>query len=247
MGDLIEGRNPVLEALRSGRRVERVLIARGARPNPALDEILRRAAESGVTVESVDRSRLDGISVRGAHQGVAAYAEAFGYSTLGDVVDRGLQRERSLVVGIDHVEDPGNLGAILRSAEVAGADGVIVPRQRNAPMNAAALKAAAGAAEHLPVAAVPNLVRALEDLKVAGYWVVGASQHAEEVVWDTGLPGRLVLVLGSEGKGLSRLAEKTCDMLVRLPVAGHVSSLNVAQAASILMYEWVRQGHRREP
>lgn len=151
----------------------------------------------------------------------------------------------SLIVALDHVTDPGNLGAVIRSAECAGADAVIVTERRAAPMNAAAYKAAAGAQEYLPIVRVSNLASALRTCKGAGYWVAGASEIAELAVWDAPMEGRIVLVMGSEGSGLARLTSETCDFLVALPLAGRVSSLNIAQATTALAFEWVRRGRTR--
>ncbi|MDP2232850.1 MAG: 23S rRNA (guanosine(2251)-2'-O)-methyltransferase RlmB, partial [Actinomycetota bacterium] len=151
--------------------------------------------------------------------------------------------KRSLIVALDHVTDPGNLGAVVRSAEVVGADAVLVAKRRTAPVGPAAYKTSAGAVAYLPIVQETNLVRALEALKREGYWVAGASERAQQTVWDAPLEGRIVLVMGSEGTGLARLAEETCDFLVSLPVAGKVGSLNVAQAATALMFEWVRRAH----
>ncbi len=149
---------------------------------------------------------------------------------------------RSLVVVLDHITDPGNLGAVARSVEAVGASGLVIPAKRSAEVGQVARKAAAGALEHLRVAKVANLSRALDELKQAGYWVAGASEHATESVWEARLDDRLVLVMGAEGSGLSRLVSEHCDFLVSLPMAGRVGSLNVAQAATVLAYEWLRRG-----
>lgn len=242
MADIIEGRNAVLEALRSGMHVERIAIAEGLRPDAAVDEIKRLAAASAIPVETVSRASLDRQSARGAHQGVAATVQAFRYADLADVTRIAGTRDRSLVVVLDHVTDPGNLGAVIRSVEVAGGDAVVIPRDRAASIGPVAHKASAGATAHLPVVQVGNVARALAELKDAGYWVAGADERGDQDLWSAPLSGRLVLVLGAEGGGLARLTRERCDFLVRIPVAGHVSSLNVAQAASVLAFEWVRRG-----
>jgi 23S rRNA (guanosine2251-2'-O)-methyltransferase len=241
MSETIEGRNAVLEALRSGSRMRRILIASGTQPNPVLDEIRTLAAEAGIRVEDTSRQALDKQSIRGAHQGVMAFAEPFAYTPIEDVLRGTTGRSRSLVVVLDHVTDPGNLGAIIRSVEVAGGDAVIVPRDRAAGVGPVAHKAAAGATSHLPVVQVPNVVHSLELLKNAGYWVAGADERSSETLWDAPLEGRIALVLGAEGAGISRLVRERCDFLVSIPVAGQVTSLNVAQAASVLAFEWVRR------
>ena len=181
------------------------------------------------------------MSERGAHQGVIAIVEPFRYTPIEEVLARAAEKPASLLIALDHVTDPGNLGAVVRTADVVGADAVIVPKDRAAAMTPSALKAAAGAAEHVPVCREANLVRALERCKEAGYWVVGASERAERFVWDAPIDGRIVLVLGAEGTGLARLTERACDLLVSLPVCGHVSSLNVSAATAVLAYEWVRR------
>lgn len=240
MSALIEGRNAVLEALRAGVPVSAVLVAGGAEGAP-VDEIRRLAASRGVPVRTLSRRELDGRSVRGAHQGVMAEALPFSYTPLAEVLDRVGEREESLVVVLDHITDEGNLGAVARSAEVAGADALVIPKARSAAVGPAAHKTSAGALAHLPVVREPNVVRALEKLKEAGYWVAGATGSASTSLWDAPLEGRLALVVGSEGQGIARLVEKACDFTVRIPVSGRVDSLNVAQAATVLAFEWVRR------
>lgn len=242
MADLIEGRNAVLEALRSGQRIERLLLAEGMRPNPVVDEIVSAAASGGVRVERQARAALDARSARGAHQGVIALVAPFVYAELSAVLADTRGRDRSLIVVLDHVTDPGNLGAVIRSVEVAGGDAVVVPKDRSASVGPVAHKASAGATAHLPIVQVGNIARALGELKDAGYWVAGADERGREDLWRAPLDGRLAIVLGAEGPGLARLTRDRCDFLVSIPVAGHVSSLNVAQAASVLAFEWVRRG-----
>jgi 23S rRNA (guanosine2251-2'-O)-methyltransferase len=238
---VIEGRNAVAEALRAGMPVRRILIAEGTKPDRTLDEIARRAAETGVKVIRAPKRELDAKSERGAHQGVLAEAAPYPYASLEDVLARAEGKERSLVIALDHITDPGNLGAIVRTAEVVGADGVLVANRRTAAVTPAAYKASAGALAHVALAQEANLVRSLERLKEAGFWVAGASEHASQTVWEAPLEGRIALVMGSEGEGLARLTRETCDFLVRLPQAGKVGSLNVAQAATAIAYEWLRR------
>lgn len=241
MAEFIEGRNAVREALRGGLAIERVLVARTAGGAP-IDDIERLAADAGVPVSVVPRHVLDERSVRGAHQGVIAQTSSYAYTPLAEIIARHADAPRSLVIVLDHITDEGNLGAIARSAEVAGASGLVVPKARSARVGAVAHKTSAGALAHLPVAREPNVTRALEDLKRADYWVVGASETAPATLWDTPLDGRLAIVAGAEGEGLARLVERSCDFLVRIPVAGKVGSLNVAQAVTVLAFEWVRRG-----
>lgn len=238
---IIEGRNAVIEALRAGMPLRRILLAEGTKPDRTLDEIVRRSAEVRVKLARVPKRELDAKSERGAHQGVLAEAEPYRFATLDDVLARGKDKERSLIIALDHVTDPGNLGAIVRTAEVVGADGVLVAKRRSAAVTPAAYKSSAGALAHVALAQEANLVRSLERCKEAGYWVAGASERAQQTVWQAPLEGKLVLVMGSEGEGLARLTRETCDFLVSLPQAGKVGSLNVAQATTAIAYEWLRR------
>lgn len=237
---IIEGRNAVSEALRARVPLEKILIADGATGAPIAD-VERLAARASVPVERVGRKKLDAMSERGAHQGVIAQATPFQFTPLDTVIRRIGDRASALVVVLDHIYDPGNLGAIVRSVDVAGGDAVVVPKRRTAPVGAAAYKASAGAIAHVPIVQESNIVQCLESLKAAGFWVAGADAAATTLAWDAPLEGRLALVMGSEGEGLSRLVRENCDFLVRLPVAGHVDSLNVAQAATVMAFEWVRR------
>lgn len=241
MSEVIEGRNAVIEALRSGASLTRVLLARGVKPHPVLDEIRARSAEGGIPLAEVPRAELDRRSERGAHQGVLAEVAPFRYVDLADVVASSSGRPAALVVCLDHVTDPGNLGAVIRSVEVAGGEGVVIPRDRAAAVTPVTHKASAGATAHLPIAQVTNLARALEELKAAGFWVVGADAEAEATLWEAPIEGRIAIVAGAEGAGLSRLVRERCDLLVSLPVRGRIDSLNVAQAVTVLAYEWLRR------
>lgn len=239
--ETVEGRNAVAELLASDRRVRRLLVLDGPRKGDPLDELRTAARAKGIAVEPVSRKELDRLSERGAHQGVIAVVEPFRYATFEQIVDPAAAKTESLVIVLDHVTDPGNLGAVVRTAEVVGADGVIIPKDRAAAMTPSALKAAAGAAEHLPVCREANIAQSLKRLKEAGYWVAGASEKAAVDAWEAPLTGRIALVMGAEGAGLARLTERECDLLVRLPVRGHVNSLNVSAATAVLAYEWLRR------
>jgi 23S rRNA (guanosine2251-2'-O)-methyltransferase len=238
---VIEGRNAVFEALRAGMPVRSVMIAEGTQPDRTLEEIARLAGEVGVAVTRVPKRELDAKSERGSHQGVIADAAPYKYASLDQVLAAAKGQERSLIIALDHITDPGNLGAIVRTAEVVGADGVLVANRRAAAVTPAAYKASAGALAHIALAQEANIVRSLQRCKDAGYWIAGASEHAEQSVWDAPLEGRVVLVMGSEGEGLARLTRETCDFLVSLPQAGKVGSLNVAQATTAIAYEWLRR------
>lgn len=241
MEERVEGRNAVTELLASGRKIARLMVLEGAREGDPLAKLAAQARAAGVKVTFVPRRELDRLSERGAHQGIIAQVEPYRYATLEEIAAAGGPSAASLVIVLDHVNDPGNLGAVVRTAEVVGATGVVVPKDRAAAMTPSALKAAAGAAEHLPVARVANIVQALGALKEAGYWVVGASEKASQSAWQAPLEGRIALVMGAEGTGLARLTERECDLLVSLPVRGHVGSLNVSAATAVLAYEWLRR------
>lgn len=238
---ILEGKNAVAEALRASMPLSRIYVAEGVKPDPAVAEIERRAREAGVAFVRAPRRELDKRSERGAHQGVLAEAKPFRFAELADVVRRVADADRALIVALDHVTDPGNLGAVVRSAEVIGAAAVLVPKRRSAAVTPAAWKSAAGALAHVPLVQETNLVRALGQLKEARFWVAGADERAGQTAWQAPLEGRLVLVMGSEGEGLARLTRETCDFLVRLPQVGEVGSLNVAQATTALAYEWLRR------
>jgi 23S rRNA (guanosine2251-2'-O)-methyltransferase len=240
MTSSIEGKHAVLEALRSGTSVRRITLASGLESSPAVDEIRELAVSRGIPVDVRDRKDLDAQSVRGAHQGVVAEVAAFAYTPLAALLDETDDAPESLVVVLDHVTDPGNLGAIIRSVEALGADGVVVPKARAAGIGPVALKTSAGSALHLPIVQVANVSRTIDELKKRGYWVAGASAEGETDAGEAALEGRLVIVVGSEGEGLSRIVEQACDFIVRIPTTGRTASLNVAQAATILAYEWSR-------
>ena len=241
--NIIEGKNAVIEALRAGRPLDKIFLARGSRDR-ALGYIASTARAAGAAVTECDRRKLDGMSVTGAHQGVIAVAAARAYCAPEDILALAAQRgEDPFVVVCDGLEDPRNLGAVIRCAECAGAHGVIIPRHHSAGITAAADKASAGAAEHLPIARVSNLTAALQELKRRGLWIYGAEADGDARLWHTDMKGPVCLVIGSEGQGLSRLVRETCDFILTIPLAGRVNSLNASAAAAILLYEVVRQRH----
>ena len=240
-GDLIEGRRAVEEALGCGMPLRSALVQeRSGERDQALERIAARLEDAGVPVERVPRGRLDALSSHGAHQGVVVRTRPFEYAELADVIAAAGEGD-ALVVVLDHVTDQGNFGAIVRTAEVVGAAGVVVAKARSASVGVGAYKTSAGAVMHLPIAQVPNLARAIEDLQGAGFWACAATEHAEQDVWHAPMGGRLALVMGSEGEGISRLVSEKCDFACRLPQRGRVESLNVAQATTVLCYEWLRR------
>ncbi len=243
--DIIEGRNAVLEALRAGRAIDKVYIAKGE-TDRALGLIAGKAREQGVPVVDCDRKKLDFMSVTRAHQGVIAVCAVREYSSIDDILALAQERgEEPFVVVCDEISDPHNLGAIIRSAECAGAHGVIIPKRRSAGLTAIVGKTSAGAAEHLAVAKVSNLPSALEELKAKGLWVYGAAAEGASPMWATDFSGAVCLVIGSEGGGMSRLVREKCDFLVSIPMLGQVSSLNASTAAAVLLYEVLRQKNQK--
>lgn len=242
--NIIEGKNAVIEAIRAGRPLDKIFLARGAR-DKALGFIASNARNAGITVTECDRRKLDAMSAtNGAHQGVIAVAAAREYCAVEDILALAQERgEDPFVVVCDGLEDPRNLGAVIRTAECAGAHGVIIPRHHSAGVTAAADKASAGAAEHMLIARVANLTAALQDLKKAGLWVYGAEANGTSALWHTDMKGPVCLVIGSEGQGLSRLVRENCDFVMTIPMAGRVNSLNASVAAALLLYEVVRQRH----
>ena len=239
------GRHAVLEALRAGQPVSRVLVSRTARGAGPLRDIVEAARRRGVPVQPVDARRLDGLAQGLPHQGVAALTAVQALVGLDDVLEvaRGCGEPPFLIV-LDGVEDPHNLGAVIRTAEAAGAHGVVSPRRRAAGLTPAVARAAAGATAHLAVAGVGNLVAALEELKQAGLWVIGADPEAAEPYDAGALEPPVALVVGAEGRGLHRLVRERCDRLVRIPLRGQVRSLNVSVAAALLLYEVARRAGR---
>jgi 23S rRNA (guanosine2251-2'-O)-methyltransferase len=243
---VIEGRRPVIEALRGSRRVERVVVAAGAAERGTLADLLELAAKEGVPVETVPRSLLDAHAETGAHQGVAAVVsrlEPIGLDELLAVPLGGT--EPPFFLALDGIEDPHNLGALVRSAEAAGCHGIVLPRHRSAPLSATAVKSSAGALEHVPVAEVANLTRALERLRAAGLWCIGLDGGAQSSLFDLELADEPVcVVVGGEGAGLHRLVRETCDVLVRIPMAGQVASLNASVAGALALFEVRRRRAR---
>lgn len=239
--DLIEGRNAVIEALRAGRTIDKIYIAKGD-VDQTLGHIASKARGAGVVVVEADRRKLDAMSQTHAHQGVIALCAVKEYCTVADILDVAKTRgEPPFVIVCDEISDPHNLGAIIRSAECAGAHGIIIPKRRSAGLTAIVDKTSAGAAEHVAIARVPNLSAAIGELKKSGLWVYGAAAEGASPMWQTDLTGPVCLVIGSEGDGIGRLVRENCDFLVSIPLKGQISSLNASAAAAVLMYEVLRQ------
>lgn len=241
MADYIWGRYPVLEALRSRRRVHRVLVAQGPK-DPALKAVMDQARRVGVPVETSSRRHLDDLSHFANHQGVLAVTAPRTYADVDEILARAKTlQEEPLVLALDAIQDVQNLGSLIRTAEIVGAHGVILPEHRAAGLTPAVDKTSAGAVEFLPVAQVTNMSRALDDLKKRGLWCIGLDGEAETTFDNANLTGPIALVVGSEGKGITRLVREHCDLLIRIPMRGHIGSLNAAVAGSIALYEIWRQ------
>lgn len=239
--DLIEGRNAVIEALRAGRTIDKIYIAKGD-VDQTLGHIASKARSAGVVVVEADRRKLDAMSQTHAHQGVIALCAVKEYCTVADILAIAQARgEPPFVIVCDEISDPHNLGAIIRSAECAGAHGVIIPKRRSAGLTAVVDKTSAGAVEHVAIARVPNLSAAIGELKKSGLWIYGAAAEGASPMWQTDLTGPVCLVIGSEGDGIGRLVRENCDFLVSIPLKGQISSLNASAAAAVLMYEVLRQ------
>jgi 23S rRNA (guanosine2251-2'-O)-methyltransferase len=237
----IEGRIPVLEALRAGREINKMLVARGAREG-SIREVIAVARDAGVIIQEVEKARLDTLAEGRNHQGVIAMVAAHSYAEVDDILAKAAAAGQDpLVLILDGIEDPQNLGSLIRTADAAGAHGVIIPERRAAGLTETVAKVSAGAVEYVPVARVTNIGRTLEELKEKGFWVVGTHQDGRQLYHEAKLTGPLAVVIGSEGKGIGRLVAEKCDFMVRLPMLGHVTSLNAAVAGAILVYEIRRQ------
>lgn len=239
--ELIEGRNAAQEALRAGRAIDKLYIAKGE-VDRTLAHIASKARDQGIVVVECDRRKLDFMSRTHAHQGVIAVAAVRETCTVEEILQAAEDAgEPPFVVVCDEISDPQNLGAIIRSAECAGAHGLIIPKRRSAGLTAIVDKVSAGAAEHARVARVPNIPAVLRELKEKGLWIYGTAAGGSSPLWETDLTGPLALVIGSEGDGMGRLVAESCDFIVSLPMKGRVGSLNASAAAAVCLYEVLRQ------
>lgn len=242
MPDYVWGRNPVFETLRSSRKVKRLLVAEGQREAPALAGILQEVARQHIPLEMVPRQRLDQLSQGAVHQGCLAVVEARRYTSIDEILEyaRGRDEDPFLLI-LDAIQDVNNLGSLMRTAEAAGVHGVVLPQHHAAEVNATVIKTSAGATEHLLIAQETNLTRTIDALKKENIWVIGLVGETKTEYAQADLTGPLALVVGNEGKGISRLVREHCDLLVRLPMRGQINSLNAAVAGSIALYEALRQ------
>src|SRR5436853_6933864 len=242
MPEYVWGRNPVLETSNCPLQVKRLLLAEGQREAPALAALLKEAERQHIPVEVVPRPRLDQISHGAVHQGCIELVEERKYVTIDDILDYAVRKnEAPFLLILDAIQDVNNLGSLIRTAEAAGMHGIVLPEHRAAEVNATVVKTSAGATEHLLIAQVTNLTQSIEQLKKQNIWVVGLAGEAKTLYHQADLTGPLALVVGNEGKGISRLVREHCDLLIKLPMHGHINSLNAAVAGSIAVYEALRQ------
>ena len=239
--NMLEGRNAITEALSAGRTIDKVYVADGD-TDKALARLCAMVKQAGAVVVPTDRRKLDQMSATGAHQGIIAMVAAHDYASIEDILKKAQDAgENPLIVICDELSDPHNLGAIIRTAECAGAHGVIIPKRRSVGLTAVVGKASAGALEYLPVARVANITAAIETLKKAGIWVFGTAAGSDTGIYKADLKGPAAIVIGNEGQGMSRLVADSCDFKVSIPMKGSISSLNASAAAAIMLYEAVRQ------
>lgn len=236
--DIVAGRNAVTELLKSGREIEYVMIAKGA--GGSLRPIVAQCRQRGIVVKEMPKAKLD-MKLQGLnHQGVAAIAACAEYAELDDIIKNAQNVQNPIIVVLDEVEDPHNLGAVIRTAEAAGVCGIIIPKRRSAGLNSTVAKVAAGAVEYVPVARVSNISAAIDTLKAAGFWIYGADMDGQNL-YDTDISGKTALVIGSEGHGISRIVREKCDFIVSIPMFGQINSLNASVAAGVIIYETVRK------
>ena len=239
--DVLVGRNAVTEALKSGRGINKLWIASGDREG-SVSEIAALAKERGIVVQYVERAKIEALAGGHRHQGVLAYVAPVPYAELDDILKAAEEKgEAPFLVLLDELEDPHNLGALLRTADATGVHGILIPKRRSVSLSATVAKTSAGAVEYVPVARIGNIAQTLKKLKEKGFWVAGADMDGEKAYYEADLTGPLVLVVGSEGRGMSRLTKEACDFIVSMPMVGRINSLNASVAGSILMYESMRQ------
>jgi 23S rRNA (guanosine2251-2'-O)-methyltransferase len=244
--DLIEGRNAVIEALKSERTIEQLLIAKGDTEG-SVNLIIALAKEKHIVIKEVDRKKLDNMSVSKAHQGVIAIVTPYDYFEVSDILKFAEEKgEKPFILILDEIEDPHNFGAIIRSAEVCGVHGIIIPKRRNVGITPIVYKTSAGAIEHIKIAKVTNINTVIDELKEKGVWVYGADMDGENYCYEVDFSGAAALVIGSEGKGISKLTKSKCDILTKIPMRGSINSLNASVAGGIMMYEVMKQRLQRD-
>ena len=239
--EFVAGRNSVAEVLKSGRSINKILVAKGER-HGAIREIIGQARLQGLVVQEVEPAKLDQITEGVRHQGVVAMVAPVAYAEIEDILGRAQENgEQPFIVLLDELEDPHNVGAILRTSDATGVHGVLLPKRRSSPLTATVAKTSAGAVEYVPVARIGNISQTLKKLKKQGLWVVGADMDGDKNYYEADLTGPIVVVVGSEGQGMGRLTKEECDFVVRIPMKGKITSLNASVACSLLLYEVLRQ------
>lgn len=235
--DIVIGRNAVRELIKSDRTIESLYISKG-KMEGSINEIIKLAKDKGIVIKEVDKKKLDSLSSNNVHQGVVAVVTPYKYADVEDILSYAKEKNESpFIIILDELEDPHNLGSIIRTAELCGVHGIIIPKRRNVGVTSTVYKSSVGAIEHVKVAKVTNINSVIDKLKDEGVWVYGADIMGDEYSFDTNFDGSVALVIGSEGKGISRLTLKKCDKLVKIPMVGKINSLNASVAAGILMYE----------
>ena len=239
--DIVEGRNSVLELLESGKDINKIFITKGEKQG-SINKIIGRAKGKGIVLVEVDKSKLDEMSNTKNHQGVIAIVPPFEYCEVDDIIDEAKNRnEDPFILILDGIEDPHNLGAIIRTAETAGVHGIVIPKRRAASVNSTVNKTSAGAVEHMKIARVNNINETIKYLKDNGLWIIGTDGNADKYYYEQDLKGSIAIVIGSEGTGMSRIVSENCDLLIKIPMKGKITSLNASVSAGIVIYEAVKQ------
>ncbi|MDF2882447.1 MAG: methyltransferase, TrmH family, group 3 [Clostridiaceae bacterium] len=244
--DIVEGRNAVIEILKGDSTVEQILVAKGDTTG-SISVITALAKEKGIVIKEVDRKKLDSMSVTGSHQGVIAQVTPFKYCEIEDILEYADKKgEDPFIVILDEIEDPHNFGSIVRTAEACGVHGIIIPKRRNVGVTPTVYKSSAGAVEHMMISKVTNINTAIDKLKTKGIWIYGAHMEGNKYSYNADFSGGVALIIGSEGRGISKLSKEKCDVLIKIPMVGKISSLNASVAGGILMYEILKQKITRE-
>ena len=239
--DIVEGRNSVLELLESGKDINKIFITKGEKQG-SINKIISIAKGKGIVLVEVDKSKLDEMSNTKNHQGVIAIVPPFEYCEVDDIIDEAKNRnEDPFILILDGIEDPHNLGAIIRTAETAGVHGIVIPKRRAASVNSTVNKTSAGAVEHMKIARVNNINETIKYLKDNGLWIIGTDGNADKYYYEQDLKGSIAIVIGSEGTGMSRIVSENCDLLIKIPMKGKITSLNASVSAGIVIYEAVKQ------
>lgn len=237
----IEGRNAVMEALKSNRTINKLMVAKGEKQG-SINSIIKLAKEKRIVISEVDKNKLDQLSETSHHQGVIAFVSPIEYSEIEDILNIAKERsEEPFIIIADEIEDPYNLGALIRTAEIAGCHGMIIPKRRATAVTEVVAKVSCGATEHLAIARVNNINDAIRELKENGVWIYGADGSAEDLYYEKDMAGSIAIVIGSEGRGISQLVRKNCDFLVKIPMSGHLTSLNASVSGGIIIFEAVKQ------